>query len=309
MNLGDLATLVGGKVGLSDAASLTLWKAYAKQRYHALCAGALWKDLLTVYTFAVAANQNTIILPHQVAQFVGAKYDTTGLIPVDQAWIFASNPELWEQVGAVTHCSELAAIATKVMPLAAGEALKLKSSNAGDVSLVTIHGEDTNGDAQQEQIALNGLALVATVNSYAVVYGLSKAATVGTITVRNNADSATLLTLLPAETQRLHRRLRLHQVTGEALTLLVLGKRHPGPFSNDNDATGLPTPCDQALQAYVQGDALEKMRQYGKAQAKFAEALALEAKAKKDETYQAAQSKRLTPGDGMAEGCNPSDYL
>jgi hypothetical protein len=311
MNLGDLATFIGGKIGMSDAATLAKIKGFALERYKQIYAAALWKDALSIYTLAVAADQSTVILPAHVAQFIGAKFDTERLIPVDQAFIFSSYPELWDNSGTPTHCSELAAIATKVMPLAAGELVKVKSSAAGDVApaKVTLHGEDVNGDPQQEQVTLTGAALAASVNSYAVLYGFSKAATVGTITLRNAADSATLQTLLPGDTQRLHRRLRLHTIPSVALTLMVLAKRHPGTFVNDTDATALPSLCDQALQAYVHGDALEFQRQYGKAQGKFAEAIALEKAAKDRETYQSAQTARFTPGDPMAEGCNPGDFL
>ena len=84
-------------------------------------AGALWKDSLVILSRAVTAGEPTLILPSHIANFVAAKFDYTGLIPVDQAFIFASNPELWDDAGTPTHCSELAAIATKVMPDAAGE--------------------------------------------------------------------------------------------------------------------------------------------------------------------------------------------
>ena len=50
--------------------------------------------------------------------------------------------------------------------------------------------------------------------------------------------------------------MRLHQIPSSALTLLILAKRHPGPFTQDTDATNLPTLCDQGLQAMVHGDAL-----------------------------------------------------
>ena len=51
------------------------------------------------------------------------------------------------------------------------------------------------------------------------------------------------------------------------------------------------------------------MQQYGKAQGKFAEGLRLLADAKKSEAYQASQNIRMTPGDGIAEGCSEADFL
>jgi hypothetical protein len=310
MNLADLANFIAGKIRLTDLATLAKLKGFAGQRYAQMHAGALWKDALGIYTFAVAAGQHTVILPAGIAQFVAAKFDRTGLVPVDQAFLFNSSPGLWEEAGTPSHCSELAAIATRVMPSAAGEQIRVSSSDAGDAgSLVTLHGEDASGEPKTEQITLNGTPPVFSLGSYAVIYGFSKRATVGTITMTSGASSTVYQTLLPAETQRLHRRVRLHAAPTVPLTLLVLGKRHPGPFTQDADATALPPLCDQALQALVHGDALEWMSQHGKAQAKFAEGLALEMAAKKAETYQAVQSRRIVPAEAMAEGCTGDDFL
>lgn len=311
-NLGDLAAFIAGKIGLSDTASLTKIKSFATQRYASIYAGALWKDALTILTRNVAASEPIVILPAHIAHFVAAKFDATGLIPIDQSFLFASNPTLWEDSGTPTHCSELAPSASKLMPAAAGELLSLRSSQAGDTGLVSLFGEDANGDPQQEIVTLNGTNKVATVNAYAILYTFSKGATQGTITLKDNVGingTTTYSTLLPTETQRLHRRVRLHQIPSSALTLLILAKRHPGPFTQDTDATNLPTLCDQGLQAMVHGDALEWMQQYGKAQGKFAEGLRLLADAKKSEAYQASQNIRMTPGDGIAEGCSEADFL
>jgi hypothetical protein len=310
MILGDIASFVAGKIGMTDAATLAKLKSYAAQRYALICADALWKDLLSVYTKSVAAGAHTVILPGHVSDFVEAKYDQTGLIPVDQAFIFRSYAELWDDTGTPSHVSELAPIATKVMPLAAGEILRFASSNGSDVgNPVQIHGEDVNGEQLSETVLLNGASWVQSVNNYVSVFGLSKGATQGTVTVTGSISLLTLATLKPTETQKLHRRIRLHTIPGQDLTLLILAKRHPGPFTADADATQLPPKCDQALLALVHGDALEWQRQYSKAQIKFGEGLALLATAKKDEVFQRSQVKRITPGESLAEGCNPHDFL
>lgn len=309
MLLGTLASFVAGKIGMTDAATLTKIKGYATQRYAQIYAGALWKDALSIYSLSVAAAQSTVILPSHVAHFLGAKFDRTGLIPIDQAFLFASNPELWDDAGTPSHCSELAAVATKIMPATAGETIQLRSTNAGDTSAVTLHGEDGNGDPVQEQVTLAGTGAANSTQTYAILYGFSKAATIGTVTAYKTAGIVPIQSLGPTENQRLHRRLRLHLIPGVALTLLVLAKRHAGPFTNDNDATALPSLCDQALQAMVHGDALEWQRQYGKAQGKFAEAIALQTEAKRTETYQAAQNARMTPGESLGEGCSAYELM
>ena len=310
MTLAKLAEFIGSKVGLNDTTSLQkIWK-YATQRHALIWSDALWKDALSIYTFAVAANQDTVILPPHVSDFVEAKTDDEGLIPVDQVFIFRTYAELWDNIGTPTHCSELAPIATKKMPPTTGDRIKISSSSAADtVNAVQFYGEDVNGEPLAETVVLNGVADVLTVGSYKVVYGLSKGATVGTVTAKESTSSTTLVVLGPNDNQKLYRRLRLHAIPGNAFTLLVLAKRHPAPYANENDSPLLPPKCEQALIALTHGDTLEFMRQYGKAQGKFQEGIALLTGAKKDEVYQRAQSKRITPSESLAEGCNPNDFL
>lgn len=314
MTLADLATFVGTKIGMTDSATLTKIKTWAAQRYASMYAGALWKDALSIYSFAVAANQHTVILPHHVSQFLAAKYDYERLIPVDAAFLFASNPELWDSAGSPTHCSELAAIATKIQIPTPSQLYVYGSSSADETKTLRIQGEDANGNPLSETltlIATGPTSQAATSGVFAVVHNWTKGGTVGQVELKDTASPTPnlLQTLKAAEKQKLHRRVRLHATPPNAMTLLVLAKRHPGPFTDDNDATTLPAQCDQALQALVHGDALEWQQQYGKAQAKFAEGVALLEAAYRTELYQAANAYRLTPGDPLAEGCSPQDWL
>jgi len=310
MNLGNLAAYVGTKIGMSDAATLAKLKTFAAERYKSMYEGALWKDTLSVLTKSAAIGQSTVILPSHLAQFIAAKYDATGLIPIDQSFLFASNPQLWDQNGTPTHCSELAPIATKLDMVGGSDRLKITGGNALDTTQqVRIYGEDIDGEPIDETVQLAGTTTVMTTQAFGIVYGLSKPATQGTVVAQSNANNATYVSLAPGDTQKLHRRVRLHVIPANAITLLILAKRHPGPFTADADATNLPGLCDQALQALVHGDALEWQQQYGKAQGKFAEGLALLQQAKQAETYQASQQIRFTPAESLADGCNPNSFL
>src|SRR6185369_13077590 len=113
MTLNDLTSFIGGKIGLTDADSLARIKGFATERYRAIYAMALWKDSLSVYTKAVAAAQNEVVLPYHVAHFVAAKFLQQSLIPVDHAFLFNSDPDLWDRNGTPTHCSELPPMATE----------------------------------------------------------------------------------------------------------------------------------------------------------------------------------------------------
>ena len=57
--------------------------------------------------------------------------------------------------------------------------------------------------------------------------------------------------------------------------------------------------------AFAHGDALEWQRQYGKAQTKFAEAVALRDQALQTDVYQPTRMERIAPMDGVG---NPTPW-
>lgn len=305
--LAKIATAVSDVIGLSDDATMAKIKRFAALRYDFIASDSLWKDLLAVYTYSVAAGQTVVMMPPHVTDVVECKADNSGLIPIDQMFLFRSYAELWSELGTPSHWSELAPLAT-VGELTAAERMKFVSTSAADTSTVKIHGEDSTGQPLSELITLTGTTPSLTAGSFLTVYGVSKGTTTGTITMVGNNSAVTFTTLKPAENQRLYRRIRLHTIPAAAFTLLVLAKRAPAELENDTDATQLPAKCDQALIALTRADTQKWLRQYGKAQDEIAEGLALLKDAKTDETYQAAHSKRMTPGESLAAGCSPSDY-
>jgi len=299
MILGDILSYVCGKVGQTDDTFKAKIRTYAKLRRDMLWQLVLWKDTLSIYTKSVTADTHTLVMGAQVDRIVAAKTASQGLLPVDQTYLFNNDPQIWERSGDPLFFSQPPASALAVAPASAGEKLNLVSNNAADTGNVSIYGENA-GEEVSETVTLNGTSSVQTVNTYTEVLNLSKEATAGTITVTGATSAATLLTLLAAQREKRHARLRLHETPGAADTLLVLAKRHAPPMATDTDTTGMPS-LDNAILAYTMADALESMRQYGKAKEKNSEGNALLAEAKKSEIYQDARRVTMTPADPLGE--------
>lgn len=77
--------------------------------------------------------------------------------------------------------------------------IELASSDAGDGQTVTVYGVDESGDAIVEEMVVNGLSTVVSVDSFAEFHGARiSAAPTGTVTIRNLAGGTTITTLTGA---------------------------------------------------------------------------------------------------------------
>lgn len=306
MILGDIVTEVCGKIGQTDESFKTKIRRAAKLRRDMLWGMVLWKDTLSIYTKAGAAAQHTLFMPSQVELIVAVKNGDQSVFPVDQVYLFNNDPQIWERSGNPLLFSQPPASGVGLAPLPAGERFSLKSNNAGDVGKkVSIYGE-LNGEEMSEVLTLNGTAAVQTVNLYNEVLNLSKEATAGAVAVSGVTSLASLVSLSPAQREKRHCRLRLHEIPGAAVTLLILAKRNAPPLVNDTDTTGLPS-LDNAILAFVMGDGLQHIRQYAKASTMQSEGTALVTEAKKTNVYQEARRTTITPGDSLGDDC-PREY-
>jgi hypothetical protein len=108
------------------------------------------------------------------------------------------------------------------------------------------------------------------------------------------------VTLAAADTAaRKRQRIRLIELPDAALTIRVLAKLVCPSLSADGDAPAL-TNVDNCLMAFAQGDMLQRERQYGKAQAAFAEGVQLLDQLKRVEVIQEAHNLCIQPDGGYA---------
>lgn len=101
-------------------------------------------------------------------------------------------------------------------------------------------------------------------------------------------------------TAALRQRIRMLETPEDATTVRVLGKRKCPRFSDDNDQPPVRG-MDNLLIAMAQGDMLERERQYGKANLKFQEGVALLEQFKAAETIQQAHNQRIIPDSGFGD--------
>ena len=119
-------------------------------------------------------------------------------------------------------------------------------------------------------------------------------------------DASDLIALAATDTAApLRQRIRLLETPEEATTVRVLGKRKCPAFTDDNDQPPVRG-MENLLIAMAQGDMLERERQYGKANLKFQEGVALLNQFKAEETIQQAHNQRIIPDSGFGD---PSETL
>jgi len=302
MILGDLVTVVGQKIRLTDSTTAGLLRKWADARHRMICDMALWLDLLNLYTLSAPAAEPILTLPAQVDRVLAARTDSVNLMPVDQIFMFRDDPAAFDRTGTVLRFAQMPKVGTRTAPTS--EKLSLISDNNSDTTQsVSIVGE-LAGAEKRETLTLNGTSAVQSVNSYDIVYSLTKQSTAGTVSVTGVTSAAALLTLLADETSRTHCRLRLLETPSATTTIIVLGKRLPTPLTNNSDEPAIRG-LDRALEAFVMADALEWMGQNDDAKDKVQEAMALVAALKNVEVYQQAQQQVLIPFDGVG---NPAEY-
>lgn len=288
------------KIGITDATTRTVIGGFAARTHAMICEAANWKDLLSLYTVSVAANTTEVILPAWAERFLAARYNHTNLLPVDQVFLFATDPEMFDRSGTPTRVAQLPSVATRTAP--DGGTLTIVSSNAANTSAVAIVGAK-NGEEKRETVTLSGTTPMVTANQYDVLYSLAKQATAGTVTVSD--ATATLVTLAADETDKKHIRLRLLETPSAAITLVVLAKRRVPPMTSDSMPAAVRG-IDQAWEAFTLGEAWEWMRQGDDANAYVQKGIALLNDAKVNETWRETTAQALAPTDGPG---NPAEIF
>lgn len=290
--LGDMALFVGEKVGKTDEDSLNRVRGFLRRRYAMIYDHAFWKESQIVVAMPpLEAAQDTVILPHFIDRPVTVRINDATANPTELTRLFRTDPTIFERIGHAAQWSELAPSATKTLP--AGRQITAYSTAAGDTTqTLNLFGE-YQGEEYRETLILQGGTPVNSVRSYDVLLTLSKPATAGNVIVQ--AAGASLLELGPEDRERKHPRLWIHAAPEAAgTTILVLGKRKLEPLANDAD-TPIVRTITNALLAYAQGDALEWLRQYGKAQVKFKEGADLVGEAIAAEKKQGGHVTQLIP--------------
>jgi len=293
MTLGELAQLVGDKVNMTDAKTLSLIKRYAERRHSMLCRMGLWRELLNLYSITAKAGEPELILPPQVSTLVALRTDDANIMPADACYLFMTDPSVWKNIGTPTMFHDLPSVATREPPL--GQQLSVESTSPSDVSgQVFIRGE-WRGEWREEEVALTGTSPVTTAAHFDVLFSVTKHLSVqGNVLIKRAGDGVQIAELHTGELVRHYRRIRLLETPKVDTALVVLAKRTVHPLRADGDSTAFDG-LDLPLEAFVLADVYEWLRQTGDANEKRAEAMALVEHLKRAEFYQEAQQQRLVP--------------
>ena len=304
MTIGEIVDIVCSKIGKTDTNTKARCKEYVRYRYKMLYDKRLWIDSLL--TYAVTTSDRQVIFPAKVGKVLACRQDYYML---DNSSLMAEmqiSPADFDSEGTAMRIASLSPIATAVNPT--NESISIVF-DAADTSTVTILGEDDTGASHKEVLTGNGTTPVATSGiDWAIIHTLSRSAATTTMTVSGVTSAAELLVLEPDERSKLYQRIQFFQKPSASQTFTFMCKR---AWSNlyDDSETPIIRGCTTALLAYAHADLLEYMRQYGKAQSKFAEAMALEAQYEESEVWQRGGQIQIVPEIGGDVDMGYSDYI
>jgi hypothetical protein len=241
---------------------------------------------------SLAATQ-TVILPAIVDRVIACRWNSTLLLQYEQPiTVINLDPTLFDADADPISFSTIAPSGLLVTP--AGGKIAIMSTSAAAGYNVSVRGI-YSGSEVYETMTAAGAAAVTSTNNYDEVLHISKDSDTVDMIVKNEALSATLLTLPASETHRFHQRLHFHATPTQTSTdALILYKRRCNDLVTDSDSTEI-VGIDAGIEALAEADMLEGQRQYAKASAKREEAGYLIQAVSDMELHQSANMVRIIP--------------
>lgn len=185
----------------------------------------------------------------------------------------------------------------------AGSTLLIRSADNSDTSDIKVIWRDLAGKRYETTEALPSVSLTPDDDGgYFEIEAIYKSTTNGDVTV-TLSDGSGLIKLqgtIPADDTRSpsYQRIRVFDIPNQSADIKVAGKIKCEALDFDNQEPQLRG-CENILMSFAQADMLERERQYGKAQAKKQEAIALLEQYKRIEVQQQAHNMRLIPQEGF----------
>ena len=278
MTLAEMADYVVDRVGTSDDATKALAKRFIIRRNQMVYDSTPWPD--SEVTFQLRTTENELILPNWLDKVLQVVVDQAAaahnIQMASRQTLLLANPAALTDLGSLIGFTMLPSVAVHTHP--GGNKVQVLSSAVGDTSQsVRLRGMH-NGLEVEEEIMLTGVTLAPSAYYYDEITHYSKPTTAGYLHLQSTAtDNDELQVLLPHERERRHPRIQLHhdfETGADEQLITILGKRKCIPLLHDNDTPQIAN-IENALIAYGMADLLERERQFGKAQLKLQEAVAL----------------------------------
>ncbi len=185
----------------------------------------------------------------------------------------------------------------------AGATIAITSSDSSDTSNIKVIWRDLAGKRYETTAELPTVTLTPDDDAgYFEIEAIYKSTTTGNLTVTLNDSSGltkTEGTLLTTDTRSpSFQRIRVFDIPNQSADIKVAGKVKCEALDFDNQEPQLRG-CENILMTFAQADMLERERQYGKAQGKVNEAVALLEQYKRIEVVQQAHNMRIIPEHGF----------
>lgn len=255
-SLAELCDQVSATTGQWSPDAKILIKYFLRSNYL-----AIW-DMFNWPEATVCAKVNTdgatIVLPVYFDRIIQVRCNSvfSPLMNVEASLVFGITPQVFEQTGISWGFSYLTSVGVAILP-PTREKLAFASTDMNDTGNVFVMGE-LEGSMLSENVSLNGLAQVQTVNQYDTPLTVSKAMTAGDVIVTGQTTGTQLERLLADENEHRHMRIWLHPEPLTAQVALILGKRTMTPFAADED-TPLLRDIGAALIAGASSDMFAKI--------------------------------------------------
>lgn len=312
MNLAAIADHVCTKIGKTDTESVAACKSYIRQRHEMIYDAGLWKDTVgTDFTASVEAEATEVILPWECARplVCWKSGSNLGIDVMSLVGAAIVSPASLSTVGGSLRFAEIDSVGW-AYDLGDGSRLSFINSGSSDVDVnitgtrnLDLPGLTTPDDTASETVTVpaGGAAELTTI-TWTSISRMTKAQSAVPLLVAQTAVIPEPLWVWPGDVEEASwARLRLINPQAEAFTLAIIGKKRFRQMNLDTDAPMIRG-IDNALIAFATADMLERGRQFGKAQAKVAEATQLVQLAKDVERGQAASSEQIIPEPYMQEG-------
>ena len=236
---------------------------YINRRYFQILRAINWKNIRDDYSFSTIAGTQDYILPDDFGKEIYVLDSTNGseLSKVDLQDLVREYPSGISSTGTVKRYVILEDT-VQSQPSSASTITVVSSSASDTTQTVLIRGISSNVEIT-ESVTLTGTTNATTTNSFSRIKAISKSAnTVGKITV--TAGSTTIAVLAPKVLESRYKKIRLHYVPTQALTIKMPYIIKPLSLIEDDDYPIID--IADLIEIGATADAWRYKRQFVKAQ-------------------------------------------
>lgn len=316
MTLAEMADFVCGKVRQTDTASIAKCKSYLARRYGMIYNQELWKDSLWAYDFTFdttdlstdpvniiyntlpfgnvyAVRRGAWLFPAAVDKVVSVRASNNPIPVTSEQEFYKQDLDAYALTGPATNFIQMPKIVAYADSVSDtnDDSTELLGDTAADHNLnVTCEFLDHEGELQSTTGRMSGFH----VGAVRVLLKVTKDESTGGAYLNNSDSDVPWYRIGSNASEPLRCRIRFAPSPQETTAFKALVKLKAQSMTDDAEEPQI-SGIEDCLMAFVQGDMLQRARQYGKAQVVSQEALALLSQLKIAGVAQEAHDQRITP--------------